>query len=86
MTVGELRQADQLPPTLTVEEAGQLLGISRRSAYRAVERGEIPSLRLGRLLRVPTVKLLDLIGFGADAATAGPTGDHVDGSSSASLR
>jgi excisionase family DNA binding protein len=34
--------------TLTVEEAGRLLGISRGLAYRAVRRGELPVVRIGR--------------------------------------
>ena len=55
---------DDLPPTITVEHAGQLLGVSRRSAYRAAAAGEIPTLRLGRRLLVPTQRLLALLGVG----------------------
>ena len=32
----------------TVEDAAQLLGISQSFAYDAVQRGEIPSMRIGR--------------------------------------
>lgn len=39
--------------TLTVEEAGRLLGISRALAYELVATGDIPSLRLGRRIVVP---------------------------------
>ncbi len=39
--------------TLTVEEAAEVLGIGRNSAYEAIRRGEIPALRLGRRLVVP---------------------------------
>lgn len=39
--------------TLTVEEAGTLLGISRAFAYEAVNRGEIPSIRIGRRVLIP---------------------------------
>ncbi len=49
--------------TLTVEEAGQLLGLSRSSAYRAAARGELPTLRLGRRLIVPTGRLLAMLGL-----------------------
>ncbi len=38
---------------LTVEEAGRLLGLSRNSAYKAAKAGDIPTIRIGRLLRVP---------------------------------
>jgi excisionase family DNA binding protein len=55
-----------LPPTITVARAGQLLGIGRRQAYEAVHRGDIPSLRVGRRLLVPTHQLLELLGLPAD--------------------
>jgi excisionase family DNA binding protein len=41
------------PATMTVSEAGVLLGISRSSAYECVRLGSIPSLRLGRRIVVP---------------------------------
>jgi excisionase family DNA binding protein len=47
--------------TLTVEEAGALLGISRTLAYELVRRGEIPSLRLGRRVVVPVRALEALL-------------------------
>ena len=53
------------PATMTVEEAGELLGLSRSSAYRAAARGELPTLRFGRRLVVPTRRLLTLLGYGA---------------------
>ncbi len=62
MTIAELTEPGSLPPTISVEHAGRLLGLSRRSAYRAVERGELPVLRFGRRLVVPTAKLLALLG------------------------
>lgn len=34
--------------TMTVEEAVALLGISRRSAYRAASSGDMPTIRIGR--------------------------------------
>lgn len=39
--------------TVTVEEAAELLGISRAFAYLLVARNELPSLRLGRRVVVP---------------------------------
>jgi excisionase family DNA binding protein len=41
----------------TVEEAAQLLGISRSFAYEAVNRGEIPSMRIGKRILVPKAAL-----------------------------
>ena len=38
---------------LSVEETAQYMGISRKFAYRLVQTGEIPSIRLGgKLLRI----------------------------------
>jgi excisionase family DNA binding protein len=51
--------ADQ--PTLTVEETGDVLGISRASAYEGVRTGEIPSIRIGRRIVVPTAELRRLL-------------------------
>lgn len=62
MTEGMPVNLHDLPPTLTVEKAAELLGISRRSAYRAANSGELPTLRLGRRLVVPTARLLALLG------------------------
>jgi excisionase family DNA binding protein len=42
---------------LSVEEAAAALGISRAFAYEAVQRGEIPSIRIGRRILVPRAKL-----------------------------
>jgi excisionase family DNA binding protein len=49
---------------LTVEEAGRLLGVSRGLAYEAVQRGEIPSVRIGRRILVPAAALRTLLGEG----------------------
>lgn len=54
-------------PTISVPEAGRLLGLgSKTAAYAAVERGEIPIIRLGRKIRVPTAKVLAKLGIPLD--------------------
>jgi excisionase family DNA binding protein len=50
------------PRTVSVEEAGRILGIGRMPAYNAVWRGQIPSIRIGRRLLVPVAKLKALLG------------------------
>ena len=47
--------------TVSVEEAGEILGCSRNTAYEAVRRGEIPVIRIGKLLRVPKAALERLL-------------------------
>lgn len=34
-------------------EAGQMLGLTKNGAYAAAKRGDIPTIRIGRLLKVP---------------------------------
>jgi excisionase family DNA binding protein len=45
---------DNRPLTMTVPEAGKkYYGLSRDSSYEAARRGDIPTIRVGKLLRVP---------------------------------
>ncbi|MGH3925244.1 MAG: helix-turn-helix domain-containing protein [Pseudonocardiaceae bacterium] len=55
-----------LPPTLTVEQAGRFCGIGRNAAYEAARTGQLPTIRIGRRLLVPTARLLRLLGLGED--------------------
>jgi excisionase family DNA binding protein len=45
---------DETQLTITVPEAGKkYFGLSRDASYAAAQRGDIPTIRVGRLLRVP---------------------------------
>lgn len=48
---------------ISVPEAGELLDLSRSAAYRAANRGDIPVLRLGRRMIVPTARLREMLGL-----------------------
>lgn len=53
--------------TLSVPEAGELIfGLGRDASYRAADRGEIPSRRVGRSRRVPTYEALRAVGVPDD--------------------
>ena len=58
-----LRELGHLPPTLKPEEAFGLLGVGRTAGYELIRRNEVPALRLGGKLLVPTASLLRLIGW-----------------------
>ena len=45
----------------TVPEVARLLRLSRQSAYEAVRRGEIPTIRFGKRILVPRRALLKLL-------------------------
>jgi excisionase family DNA binding protein len=59
MTALEL---SKLPPTISIEEAALLLGISRSAAYRAAKAGQLVTFRVGRRRLVPTAPLLRMLG------------------------
>ena len=42
---------------LTVEQTAEILGISRPTAYEAIQTGEIPHIRIGRRILIPRVAL-----------------------------
>jgi excisionase family DNA binding protein len=62
-TATGLPQRMHLPGLLKVEQASALMGISRSAAYRAVATGDLPSVRFGCRLYVPTARLLELLGL-----------------------
>lgn len=53
----------QARPTISVPEAGVLLGLGRTASYNAAKRGDIPTVPVGRRLAVPTAKVLALLGL-----------------------
>lgn len=46
---------------MTIPEAGRKLGLSRESAYKAAKSGQIPTIRIGHLLKVPVVQFNRLL-------------------------
>jgi excisionase family DNA binding protein len=64
-------------PTVSVEQAAQWLGLGRSACYEAVRRGEVPVLKFGRTLRVPTARLRVLLGLDAEPEPDSPTGTVV---------
>lgn len=51
------------PLTLTVTEAGNLLGVSRSTAYELVRTGELESVQLRRRVVVPVAVVADRLGI-----------------------
>ena len=56
----------ELPPTISVEHAAKLLGLSRSAAYRAAASGQLPTIAFGRRLLVPTSRLLEMLGLSVE--------------------
>lgn len=56
----------QLEPTIKVERGAAVLDVSLRAGYAAVERGEWPSIRVGRRIVLPTQRWLAAVGLADD--------------------
>ena len=54
-------ESDLRAQVVDVPEAAKILKISRNSAYEAIKRNEIPSIRIGPRLRVPRAGLDKLL-------------------------
>jgi hypothetical protein len=55
------------PMTISVPEAGRrYFGLSRNASYMAAARGELPTVRIGRLLRVPVRALEHMLDKATD--------------------
>jgi excisionase family DNA binding protein len=58
-------------PTISVDEFAAVAGISRSSAFAAVHSGEVPSMRFGKRIRIPTAavrRMLELDDVAVSAA------------------
>jgi excisionase family DNA binding protein len=60
---------------LRPREVADLIGVSRTTAYDLINAGQIPSCRIGNLLRVPAAALRKLI---AERVTGGETAEQPD--------
>lgn len=55
----------ELPDVVDVATAAAMLGVGRTSAYELIRVGTWPTpvLRMGKLIRIPTAPLLELLGL-----------------------
>jgi excisionase family DNA binding protein len=68
MSVRIAAELTELPPTITVERAARLLGLSQSAAYRAAATGQLPTLAFGRRLVVPTFLLMQMLGISEESS------------------
>ena len=53
----QIPDASELPEFLTVSEVGRIMRLGRSKAYDCVRQGEVPSVRFGRIIRIPRTAL-----------------------------
>lgn len=76
----------QVEMTLRPERAAEILGVSVRAVHKAIDRGDCPVVRVGRLRRIPTAQFLTAYGLespvpstGSRASSATRPAQGVDG-------
>ena len=63
----------EIPIMMTVEEFGKLLRISRNTAYECVRSGEVPSVRVGRQIRIFRDDIFAMRRFGEETEVSHTT-------------
>ncbi|MER8744197.1 helix-turn-helix domain-containing protein [Mesorhizobium sp. M1004] len=53
---------------MSVPEAGAKLGLSRNGSYEAAARGDIPTIRIGKLIKVPKAAFERMLARSGEAA------------------
>ncbi len=55
-------------PTASVPDVGRIcFGLNTNAAYLAAKRGDFPTIRIGKLIKVPTAPLRTMLGIDAVA-------------------
>ena len=64
-------------PWLTVVEVAQITGEGQKVIRTALEAGQLPVLRIGRYVRIPTAGFYALVGLTPDSSEAVPASTAV---------
>lgn len=64
-------------PWLTVAEVAQITGEGQKAIRAALDAGQLPVLRVGRYVRIPTAGLYALVGLTPDSSEAVPASTAV---------
>ncbi len=72
-SIGMQTEGGQQPLVYTVPECARLLRVSENHVYNLIKQGNIPSLRFGKLIRVPQWALLQHLSAPRVAIGADPS-------------
>ena len=72
----KLKNYDDLPLVLDVDDVRRIMGISRTSAYELVRTPGFPAFRSGRLIKVSKKAFFDWMAKGHPAAANVPSPTH----------
>lgn len=67
------------PILLRPEEAARVLRVGRSKVYQLIQTGEVPSVKLGKSVRVPVAALRERFGaLGVDGSVGANDGSRVE--------
>ena len=52
---------EEYPPVLNVDEVAAILGVTGRTVRHLIKAGDIGSIKVGRLIRIPKDRLIDYL-------------------------
>lgn len=55
------RYLEKYPPVLSVDDAAQILGITPKTVRNLIKNGEIASIKVGQLIKVPKDRLVEYL-------------------------
>lgn len=83
MTLDRLPEPRQRP-WITVAELAEITGEGEKTIRAAIAAGTLPSIQVGRYVRIPTAALLDVLGIGHN--TSEPLRTHAASSGGSVVR
>ena len=57
-------------PTVSVPDGGAWFGLGRSASYAAAATGELPTIRIGRTIRVPVARARQMLGLDPEPEAA----------------
>lgn len=55
-------------PTISIPDYARLVGVSRASGYTYAREGQIPTIKVGRRVRIPSAAVLRQLGLDSEPA------------------
>lgn len=52
---------EQYPPVLSVDEVANILGVTGKTVRHLIKAGDINSIKVGRLIRIPKNRLIEYL-------------------------
>ena len=52
---------ENYPPVLTVSQVAEILNVNKNTVFRLIKAGEIPAMRVGRLIRIPKDRMIEYL-------------------------